>query len=484
MNFGVIRYLFGQVLRFEAGFMSLSLVVSLIYGEVRTALIFAGIIVGMVAISLILAWRKPKNRSFYAKEGLITVSLSWLIISIFGALPFFISGAIPSLIDCFFETVSGFTTTGASILTDVESMEKGLLFWRSFTHWIGGMGFLMFMMSLLPMAGADPLHLMRAESPGPTTSKLVPKVRHTAKILYTIYFGLTVLEVMFLLFGGMPLFDSLVHAFGTAGTGGFSIKNTSIAYYDSVYIEVVITVFMALFGINFSAFFLLFVGKLKKFLRHEEMRTYIIIMLFGMLTIAWNLTGTVYPDFAQSLRYSSFTVSSIMTTTGYCNSNFDVWPTFSRFLLIFLMFIGASAGSTGGGIKVSRFIIMFKAMKREALRILHPQAVKVVKLDGIPVQEEVIYGTGIFITIYFAITAVSILLISLEGYDFETSASAVAATINNIGPGLSMVSPIGNYSAFSNLSKIILSLNMLIGRLEIYPVLLLISPTIWRSKRA
>ena len=484
MNFSVIRYLFGHVLRFEAGFMALSLIVSLIYGEVRTALIFAGIITGMVLISLALAWRKPKNRSFYAKEGLIIVSLSWIIISFFGALPFFLSGAIPSFIDCIFETVSGFTTTGASILTNVESMEKGLLFWRSFTHWIGGMGFLMFMMSLLPMAGGDPLHLMRAESPGPTTSKLVPKVRQTAKILYAIYFGLTMLQVFFLLLGGMPLFDSLVHSFGTAGTGGFSIKNASIAYYDSVYIEVVITVFMALFGINFSAFFLLFVGKLKKFLSHEEMRIYIIIMLFGMLTIALNITGTVYANFAESLRYSSFTVSSVMTTTGYFNSNFDAWPTFSRFMLIFLMFIGASAGSTGGGIKVSRFVIMFKAMKREALRILHPQAVKVIKLDGIPVQEEVIYGTGIFITIYFAITAVSVLLVSLDGYDFETSASAVAATINNIGPGLGMVSPVGNFSSFSAFSKIILSLDMLIGRLEIYPVLLLMSPTIWRAKRA
>ncbi len=482
MNFGVIKYLFALVLRFEAAFMGLSLLVSLLYGEYRTALVFAAIITGMALISLALG-KKPANRSFYAKEGVIAVSLSWIIISVFGALPFCISGAIPSFVDSLFETVSGFTTTGASILTDVEVMEKGLLFWRSFTHWIGGMGFLIFIMSILPMSGADPLHMMRAESPGPTTEKLVPKARQTAKILYMVYIGLTLLMIVLLLLGGMPLFDSVTHTFGTAGTGGFSIKNASIGYYNSVYIDVVITVFMALFGINFSAYFLLLMGKFRKFLRHEEMRVYLAIMVLSMLAIAINLTGTVYGNFAEAFRYSSFQVSSVMTTTGYATANFSHWPTFSRFLLVLLMFIGASAGSTGGGIKISRFIIMFKTLKREALRILHPQAVRLIKLDNIALPEEVIHGTGTFIVVYTGITALSVLLVSIDGLDLETSASAVAACINNIGPGLGLVSPVGNYSMFSAFSKIVLLLDMLVGRLEIYPMLVLISPAIWRRKR-
>ncbi len=484
MNFGVIKYLFALVLRFEAAFMALSLVVSLIYGEIRTALIFAVIIVGMVGISLALAYKKPVNRSFYAKEGLIAVSSSWIIISLFGALPFYISGSIPSFIDSLFEIVSGFTTTGASILTDVEVMEKGLLFWRSFTHWVGGMGFLVFIMSILPMSGADPLHMMRAESPGPTTEKLVPKARQTAKILYTVYIGLTLIEIAFLLFGGMPLYDSVVHAFGTAGTGGFSIKNASIGAYNSVYIEVVITVFMALFGINFSAYFLLLIRKFKRFFTHEETRVYLAIMLISMLAIAINLTGTVYDNFAESLRYSSFSVSSVMTTTGYATADFSQWPTLSRYVLLLLMFIGASAGSTGGGIKVSRFIIMFKSLKRESLRILHPQAVKLIKLDKISLPEDVINGTGTFMVVYFGITVVSMLLVALDGFDMETSVSAVAACINNIGPGFGMVSPVGNFSGFSDFNKIVLTLDMLIGRLEVYPMLLLISPAIWRRKRS
>ena len=483
MNFGVIKYLFALVLRFEAAFMGLSLVVSLIYSELRTALIFAVIIVGMLAISLLLSYKKPVNRSFYAKEGLIAVSSSWIIISFFGALPFFLSGAIPSFVDSLFETVSGFTTTGASILTNVEGMEKGLLFWRSFTHWIGGMGFLVFIMSILPMSGADPLHMMRAESPGPTTEKLVPKARQTAKILYTVYIGLTLLEIVFLLMGNMPLYDSIVHAFGTAGTGGFSIKNASIGAYNSIYIEVVVSVFMVLFGINFSAYFLLLVKKFKRFFTHEELRVYLSIIIISIIMIAINLTGRVYDHFSDSLRYSSFQVASIMTTTGYATADFSQWPTLSRYLLLFLMFIGASAGSTGGGIKVSRFIIMFKALKRESLRILHPQAVKLIKLDKLPLSEEVIHGTGTFMVVYFGITAISILLISFNGFDLQTTASAVVACINNIGPGLGIVSPVGNYSEFSVFSKIVLSLNMMIGRLEIYPMLLLISPAIWRRKR-
>lgn len=483
MNFGMIKHLCGQVIRFEAIFMALSLVIALLYKEFHSAIVFGTTILVMLALSFVLAFKKPVNRSFYAKEGLVTVSLSWVIISVFGAMPFFISGAIPNFIDSLFESISGFTTTGASILSNIEVLDKSMLFWRSFTHWIGGMGVLMFVLAILPMSGADPLHLMRAESPGPTTEKLVPKARQTAKILYKIYIGISVLEVIFLTFGGMPLFDSVVHTFGTAGTGGFSIKNASIAAYNSVYIEVVITVFMILFGINFSAFFLLLAKKFKSFFAHEELRFYIGIMLASMIIIAINITGTAYQNISESLRYSSFQVASIMTTTGYSTANFDQWPTLSKYMLLTLMFIGACAGSTGGGIKVSRFVIMFKALKREALRILHPQAIRLIKLDRIPVQEDVIRGTGIFMVVFFGITAVSTLLISINGFDMKTSASAVVACINNIGPGLGMVSPVGNYESFSPLSKIVLMLNMMIGRLEVYPILLLLSPAIWRRKK-
>lgn len=482
MNFGMIRNLCGQVIRFEAVFMALSLIVAFIYGEFKSAVVFSVIIAVMLILSFALTFKKPSKRSFYAKEGVVTVSLSWVIISVFGAMPFYFTGAIPSIADSLFESISGFTTTGSTILTNVEIIDKSLLFWRSFTHWIGGMGVLMFVMAILPLSGADPLHLMRAESPGPTTEKLVPKARQTAIILYKIYIGMTLLEIVLLLFGGMPLYDSIVHAFGTAGTGGFSIKNASIGTYNSVYIDVVITVFMVLFGVNFSAFFLLIAKKFKSFFAHEEVRVYLSIVVISMLLIAVNITGSVYQSFAESLRYSSFQVASIMTTTGYATANYDQWPVFSKLLLLLLMFIGASAGSTGGGIKVSRFIIMYKTLKREALKILHPQAVSLIKLDKIPVQEDVIRGTGAFIVIYLSITAVSILLISCDGFDIETTISSVATCINNIGPGLGMVSPIGNFSEFSVFSKIIFSIDMLIGRLEVYPILLLMSPAIWRRR--
>lgn len=482
MNFALVRHICGQAIRFEAAFMGLSLVVSLLYGEYDLALIFLKIIGAMVALSFCLAWKKPANRSFHAKEGLTAVSVSWIAISLFGALPFFFSGACPSFTDSLFESISGFTTTGASILKDVEVLDRGLLFWRSFTHWIGGMGVLVFIMALLPMTGADPLYLMRAESPGPTVEKLVPKTRNMAVILYSIYLGLTVLEIVLLLCGGMPLFDSVVHTFGTAGTGGFSIKNASIAAYNSLYAEIVIAVFMVLFGVNFGVYFLLIAGKFRALLTNEEVRVYFAVILASILAIAFNITGSVYNAFGDSLRYSSFQVASIITTTGYATANFDTWPTLSKLVLVFLMFIGACAGSTGGGIKVSRFIILYKSFKREALKLLHPQAVTVVKLDRAPISEEVIRGTGIFFMVYIALTAISILAVSLDGFDLVTTTTAVAACINNVGPGLGAVSAIGNYSGFSPFSIIVLSLDMLIGRLEVFPMLLLLSPYMW-SKR-
>ncbi len=480
MNFSMIKYICGQVIRFEAAFMALSAIVSLIYSEFNTALMFGVTIIGMLALSLILAYKKPANTSFYAKEGIITVSMSWVIISLIGAIPFTLTGSTPTYIDSIFETISGFTTTGSTLLPNVEIIDKGILFWRSFTHWIGGMGVLVFVMSILPMSGADPFLVMRAESPGPTKEKLVPKARQTAKILYKIYIGLSITQVILLVCGGMPLFDSIVHMFGTAGTGGFSIKNLSIGYYNSAYIDVVITVFMILFGINFSAYFLLLAKKFKKFLTHEETRAYLGIIIAAILIIAINLMGTYFNNFAESVRYAAFQVASIITTTGYATTNFDLWPTLSKFVLIFLMFIGASAGSTGGGIKVSRIVIMFKTLKREAIRILHPKAVKLIKLEGAPLGENIIRGTGVFIATYVGITAVSILLVSINGKDMETTATAVITCISNVGPGFAAVGPIGNFSSFSAFSKIVLSLDMLIGRLEIFPVLMLFWPGVWR----
>jgi len=482
MNFHVVKYLCGQVLKFLAAFMVLSLLVALIYREYRSALVFGVVIAGLFGLGFLLTVRKPANTSFYAREGIVTVSLSWILISVFGSLPFYLTGAVTSFIDSLFETISGFTTTGSSILADVEVMEKGLLFWRSFTHWVGGMGVLMFVMAILPMSGADPLFMMRAESPGPTTEKLVPKAQQTAKILYTIYISMTFIEIIMLVCGGMPLYDSVVHSLASAGTGGFSIKNQSIGYYDSVYCEVVISVFTVLFGINFSAYFLLLAKQFKKFLTFEEMLVYFGIIAVSIIIITINLTLNAFGSIWWALRHSSFQVSTIITTTGFASTNFDLWPTLSKFVLIFLMFIGACAGSTGGGIKVSRFIIIFKALKREAGRILHPKSVSFIKLDKVPVAEGVVGGTGLFMVIMLCIYAISVLIVSLDGFDMVTTGSAVAACLNNIGPGLGMVGPMGNYSEFSNLSKIVLFTDMLIGRLELYPVLLLLSPSLWRMK--
>ncbi|MGE5496304.1 MAG: TrkH family potassium uptake protein [Burkholderiales bacterium] len=484
MNFGMIRYICGQVIRFEAGFMALSAIVALLYSEYHTAMMFSVTILGALLLSLLLAPTKPTDKSFHAKEGIITVSISWVIISLIGAVPFTLTGSTPTYIDSIFETISGFSTTGSSLIPNVEVIDKGILFWRSFTHWIGGMGVLVFVMAILPMSGADPFNVMRAESPGPTKEKLVPKARQTASILYKIYIVLTLAQIVLLLFGGMPLFDSVVHTFGTAGTGGFSIKNLSIGYYNSVYIDVVITVFMILYGINFSAFFLLVAGKFKKFLLHEEMRTYLGIIIVAILIIAINLMGPAYSNFAESLRYSSFQVASIITTTGYATTNFDSWPTLSKYTLVFLMFIGACAGSTGGGIKVSRILIMFKTLKREAFRLLHPNAVKLVKLEGVPLSENIIRGTGIFVVTYVGLTAISIMFVSIDGFDMETTATAVITCISNVGPGLGGVGPIGNFSGFSAFSKIILSFDMLAGRLEIFPVLMLFWPAVWRRRNS
>lgn len=399
--------------------------------------------------------------------------------SCFGAIPFVISGWIPNPVDALFEVVSGFTTTGASILTDVEVLPKCLLFWRSFTHWIGGMGVLVFLLTLIPLAGGSHMNLMKAESPGPSVSRLVPKVKSTAKILYLIYIVMTIAEIILLLIGKMPLFDALTTAFGTAGTGGFGIRNDSIAGY-STYNQVVITIFMILFGVNFNVYFLFLLRKFKQASVSEEVRAYFLIIFAAILVITWNVHG-MFDNIGQALQQVSFQVASIITTTGYATTDFNLWPQASRTILVMLMFVGACAGSTGGGIKVSRFLILLKAAKKELIQLLHPRSVRKIKIDGKAVEHEVVRSTNVFMGIYILVFAFSILLISFDNLDLATNFTAVTATLNNIGPGLELVGPTGNFSVFSNFSKLVLTFDMLAGRLELFPLLLLFVPDTWKK---
>lgn len=478
MNYRMISYILGFVLKIEGALMSLSLMVALIYKETSAVSIGITMVITFL-LGLALGWKKPKSKSIRVKEGLLTVALSWIVISVLGTLPFYLSGAIPSFLDSFFEVVSGFTTTGASILTDIESLPKGILFWRSFTHWVGGMGVLVFVLALIPMSTGHFLHIMRAESPGPETSKLVPNMAKTAKILYAIYIGLTVIEIVALIIAGMSLYDASVHAFGTAGTGGFSVRNTSIAAYNSVSIDVIITVFMTLFGINFSLYYLLLAKKVKEIFKNQELKAYLGLIVVAIVIVTINILP-LYNSVWDSLRYSSFQVSSIITTTGYATTDTNLWPQLSKTLLLLLMFIGASAGSTGGGIKVVRILLLIKTIKRNLARLVNPNTVKIVRLDDKRISDDTIRGVKSYFGIYFIIFGISVLLLSLNGYDLETTSTAVVACINNIGPGFGMVGAVGNYSEFSAFSKIVLIFNMLIGRLEIYPMLILFIPSLWR----
>lgn len=478
MNYSIIIYILGWILKFQAIFMALPLITSLIYQE-TDAVSFVITIVLCLLAGIPMTLRRPKNQVFHTKEGFVTVALSWIVLSITGALPFLFSGSITHPIDAIFETVSGFTTTGASILSDVEALSHGILFWRSFTHWIGGMGVLVFLLCLLPLTGGYHMSLMKAESPGPSVSKLVPKVRSTAKILYGIYFALTLLEIVFLLLGDMPLFDTLCTAFGTAGTGGFGIKNSSIGGY-STYIQVVVTIFMILFGINFSIYYLILSKKLIQALKIEELRYYLGIILVSILVIAFNIKD-LFGSIWQALQQSAFQVASIITTTGFATTDFNAWPEVSRIILIILMFVGACAGSTGGGIKVSRFIILFKSIAKELHLYIHPNAVKKIKMDEKPISHEVVRSTNIFMSVYVLIFAFSVLIIGFNDYDLTTNFTAVAATLNNIGPGLELVGPTGNFGLFSPLSKCVLIFDMLAGRLEIFPLLLLFVKDTWKK---
>ena len=478
MNYKMIFYILGWVLNIEAAAMLLPIICSIIYGDSGFMALTISLLICLF-IGVPLTFQTPKNKTMYAKEGFITVALSWMTLSIFGSFPFLISGYIPNFVDALFETVSGFSTTGASILTDVEALPNSLLFWRSFTHWLGGMGVLVFLVSILPLSGGHNLHLIRAESTGPAVSKLVPRVKTTAGILYTIYLCMTLLEAIFLLCGGMSLFEALTTAFGTAGTGGFGIKNSSIAGY-SPYIQYVITVFMILFGVNFSLYYLLLCGKIKSVLKSEELRTYFGIIIFAILIITFNCRH-LFSDIGELIRHSAFQVGSIITTTGFVSNDFDKWPELSKSLLVMLMFIGACAGSTGGGIKVSRIIVLLKSIVKEIKIAAQPRLTRKITVDSRLVEHETVRSINVFIVSYLTILIISVLLISVDNFDFTTNVTAVISAINNIGPGLGGVGPTMNFSEFSAFSKIVLSLNMLIGRLEIFPMLILFSPTTWKK---
>ena len=479
MNKRLLCHLVGNVVRVCGALMALPVIVSLIMRSGDTIPLLLSMLIAL-AVGTALSLIQPRRDTLRAREGFAIVAFSWILVSFLGGLPFYFSGYVPSLVDCFFETVSGFTTTGATILTDVEALPKGLLFWRSFTHWAGGMGVLVLSLALIPKMGARSIHLMRAESPGPSTDKLVPRVANNAKILYEIYLALSLAMVVALLFCRLDLYDSVVHMFGAAGTGGFGTYGDSIAHFNSAAVDVVIGVFMALFGVNFSVYYFLIHRNWKAALGNSELRTYWGILLSASVIIAINIMPQYNGSFLTSLRYSFFQASSIMTTTGYATADFDLWPQLSRVLLVVLMFIGASAGSTGGGIKVIRLQLLVKGMVRDIRRTVHPKSVNTVKLDGHTVDESILSGVQGFFFAYLLVLLSAVIIVSMDGFSFETNFTAVLATISNIGPGLGMVGPVGNYSAFSDLSKIVLSLCMLIGRLEIFPVLMLFSPSAWQ----
>lgn len=479
MNYSIIRYILGWLLKFESAFLMLPVLVSLIYHEQAGFSYFITAIICLVA-GLLLSHKKPASRSLYTKDGFVTVALSWIIMSIFGALPFTMSGDIPSYVDALFETISGFTTTGASILKNVEALSHTSIFWRSFTHWIGGMGVFVFIMAILPLMGGSTMNLMRAESTGPSVSKLVPHVKDTAKILYGIYITFTIIQVILLCLFGMSLFDSLTTSFGTTGTGGFGIYNDSMASCTPAQ-QNIVTVFMILSGVNYSAYFLLISGKIKEALKMEEVRWYFIIIFAAAALIIYN-TFPMYHSLGETVRHSFFQVGSIITSTGFATTDFDLWPEMSKCILVILMFVGACAGSTGGGMKVSRIVILFKTIHKELSMIIHPRQIKKIRIDGHVVEHKTLRNINVFLAIYFAILLISTLLISVDEFNFTTNFTAVVATLNNIGPGLDLVGPTQNFSFFSPFSKFVLMFNMLAGRLELFPMMVLFMPSTWKRK--
>jgi len=482
MNFKMMGRFLSQIIGIEAAFLLPALCISIGYGEWNAVrgFLYTLAIMAVLGGVLFLLCRKA-GRLFGAREGFVCVSFSWIVLSLLGCLPFYFSGSIPSFIDALFEIVSGFTTTGASILSDVEALEKGLLYWRSFSHWLGGMGVLVFLLAISSGSGKDKgftMHLLRAESPGPDVGKLVPRMKQTAMILYVIYIALTVINVIFLLCGGMSLFESVCTAFGTAGTGGFGVRNDSIASY-SPYIQNVCTVFMFLFGVNFSCYYLLLLRQFKNVFKDEELRLYFGIAAAAIVLIVLNIRP-LYSSLGETVRHAAFQVSSIMTTTGFATTDFDLWPSFSKGILLTLMVIGASAGSTGGGLKVARVLLLFKSLRRNIRQVLNPQKVQVVRNNGKPVDEKILSNANAYLGAYVVIVILSFLLISLDGFSTGTNISAVLACFNNIGPGLEAVGPTCNYAAYSILSKLVLIVDMLAGRLEIFPMLVLLSRSTWK----
>jgi trk system potassium uptake protein len=480
MNYSMVLKNLGRLLICEALSMLPAVIVSLIYGGsdlwpfIKTIEILLSI--GMSSLLI-----KPKNKEIYARDGFAIAAIGWILVSFFGALPFYYSGAIPSLVDGFFETSSGFTTTGSSILKAVEGLPQGILFWRSYTHWVGGMGVLVLAAALLPSSGAGTYQMMKAESPGPTPGKLVPKVKETAKILYGIYMIFTVIEIILLRVAGMSWFDSLIHTFGSVGTGGFSNRNSSVGSYNNVYIEIIITAFTFLCGANFALYYQAFKGKIKSVFKDEEFRIYSFIVIASIVLVAFNIYGTIYNSIGQSVRYSSFQVVTIITTTGFSTTDFNLWPTFSKIILFFLMFIGGCAGSTGGGIKNIRILLLLKSTKRDLLKIIHPRAIYSVRVGENAVNEQTLSEIQVFFFMYIILFSLAVLVVSIEGKDIVTTLTAVAATMGNIGPGLEIVGPMGNFSGFTDLSKLVLSFCMIAGRLEIYPILLLSSIRFWKK---
>ncbi|UTY38906.1 TrkH family potassium uptake protein [Allocoprobacillus halotolerans] len=479
MNRLMILYTLGKMLMIEGLLMLLPFLTGVIYQE-QECWIYLIVAMMLLVLGHLMSLRKPHNKIIYAKEGFVVVAAAWIFLSVFGAIPFCMTGEIPSYIDALFEAVSGFTTTGSSILTDVESLSHASLFWRSFSHWIGGMGILVFVVAFLPDASGSTLHILKAEMPGPIVGKLVSKITVSSRILYQIYTVLTIIEVVLLMLGGMPFFDSLLNSFGTAGTGGFAIKNTSIAYYNSAYCDGIITFFMILFGINFNLIYFFAIKKFKAALKSEELRWYLIIIFAAAFAISFNILP-LYNSIFEAFRYAIFQVGSIITTTGYVTADYGQWPLFSQTILVLLMFIGASAGSTGGGMKVSRIIIGVKSAMAEMKRMIHPHSVVSVKFEDKYLSSNTLSNIHVYWVLYFLLFGLSFLFVSLQNIDFISAFSAVATCFNNVGPGLGIVGPVGNFSSLTDLSKVVLSLDMLAGRLEIFPLLMFFSRSLWKK---
>ncbi len=481
MNYRMIRNILGWILLFEAGFMLVPAITAVVYAEWRELAHFLVAMLLCATVGLLCTLRKPENTTLYARDGFVTVALSWIVLSLFGAIPFFTTGCIPNYIDALFEMVSGFTTTGSSVIAAVEEMPYCINMWRCFSHWVGGMGVLVFVMAFVSLSGGQNMHIMKAESPGPSVGKLVPRVRTTALILYTIYLFMTLIMFVILLYGDMSTYEALCTAFGTAGTGGFGIRNDSMASF-SPFSQIVVTVFMLLFSLNFSCYYLILIGRLRDAFNVELRRfLYIVAAVIGLIT--WNVwrSTDLFGSVGETLRHAAFTVASIISTTGYATENFDIWPTLSRTLIVAIMFIGACAGSTGGGFKVSRLYIVVRGAINELGNLIHPHRVKKVMMDKSPVESNVVRIANVYLVWYVLLFSLSVLLVTFDGHDLVTNFTAVATTLNNVGPGLSKVGPTGNFALFSAPAKLVLILDMLIGRLELFPMLALFTPATWKK---